>query len=188
MKKLSNLTERGHCRVFLFLCLLCAVQVFAQTPNDRAELQQLAKQNGEVFIAVEYPHAEQAKNCRLEDVFTNTVSFAKDSLTVDFDNYTESFCEATKLETHLLYRVRLSDLDPTKTVLVQRKYNLKTNKLLEGEPVWYEVQANTVGGKPLAKEQNLLEPQTRLVNQFRIIFKTQESAKRALTLLRRLSR
>jgi len=168
------------------ISIWAAMLSMGQQSNQRIQLQNITKQNGEVFIALTYLHPEQKKECRMEDLFTNTVSFIKDSLIVDYNNYTESFCEAIKLETHLLYRIRLKDLDPTQVILMQRKYNLKGNKLLEGQSAWFEVQLNTVAAKPLITERNLLEHQMHRINQLRLIFKTQESARRAQATLQEL--
>ncbi len=171
-----------------FLGCLGLSSATGQSPNSRVQLQNLAKQEGEVFIALEYMHPERQKKCRMEDLFTNTLAFRKDSLIVDFDNYTESFCEATKLETQLTYHVRLHDIDPAKIILMQRKYNLKNNTLLEGPTSWYELQINTKAAAPLVKEYSHLETAHKAINQFRIIFKTQDAAKRALTALRELTK
>jgi len=176
------------CSLFVFLWVGIGFPAFSQPSHPRSQLQTLAKQEGEIFIVVEYPHAEQQKNCRLEDLFTNTIAFSKDTLLVDFNNYTESFCEVTKLETRLLYQVRLSDLDPAKLILMQRVYNLKDKKLLEGSATWYEVQLNTREAKPLVTEKSVIENQTRRISQFRLLFKTQEGAKRAQAALRELAR
>lgn len=173
------------------LILLGCIPFFcatAQSTNYRAQLQAIAKQEGEVFVALEYMHPEQHKKCRMEDLFTNTISFRKDSLVVEFDNYTESFCEATKLETQLTYHVRLYDIDPTKIVLMQRKYNLKNNTLLEGKTSWYELQINTKAAAPLVKEFSHKESERKKINQFRLIFQTQEGAKHALNALRELTK
>ena len=139
-----------------------------------------------MFVATEVWKAEQQKNCRLEDLFTNTVSFPSDSLVVSFNNFTEAFCEITTLETKLLYRVRLKDIDPAKVLLGQRNYNLNGKKLLEGQQTWHEIQINALNAKPLVVEQDLREPRTRRISQFRIIFRTQAGAKRAQTALREL--
>lgn len=174
--------------VFLFALAagLCAMPAVAQAPGWKTQLQTVARQEGEVFVATEVWKTEQQKNCRLEDLFSNAVRFSADSLAVEFGNYTESFCELTTLETKLLYRVRLRDIDPAKVLLGQRNYNLNGKKLLEGQQTWYEVQINTLNAKPLVAETDLREPNTRRISQFRIIFKTQAGAKRAQTALREL--
>ncbi len=177
--------------LYLFLLWTVATAVppsVAQSPNYRTQLQTIAKQEGEVFIALEYLHPEQQKKCRMEDLFTNTVSFTKDTLVVEFDNYTESFCEVLKLETQLTYLVRPRDIDPTKIILMQRKYNMKANTLLEGSASWYELQINTKAARMVAWEKSTIEDKTQKVSQFRIIFKTQDGARRALTALRELTK
>jgi hypothetical protein len=172
----------------LFLALVPSVSVIGQSANYRTQLQTIAKKEGEIFIALEYTHPEQQKKCRMEDLFTNTLAFGKDSLLVSFNNYTESFCEATKLETDLVYAVRLKDIDPAKIILMQRNYNLKNNTLLEGPASWYELQINTKAAAPLVSEYSRLVNERSKTNQFRIIFKTQDGAKRALTALRELTK
>jgi len=173
---------------FLFglACTFLALPAWAQTVSPKMQIQALAKQEGEVFVATEVWNGAQQKDCRLEDLFTNTVLFAGDSMEVSFNNYTEAFCEVTTLETKLLYQVRLRDLDPAKVLLGQRNYNLNGKKLLEGQQTWYEVQLNTLNAKPLATERDLRDLHTRRLSQFRIIFKTQAGAKRAQTALREL--
>ena len=158
----------------------------AQVSSRKAQIQTVAKQEGEVFVVTEVWKESQQKNCRLEDLFTNTVGFPSDSLAVGFNNFTEAFCEVTTLETKLRYSVRLRDIDPAKVLLGQRNYNLNGKKLLEGQQTWYEIQINTLNAKPLVVEQDLREPRTRRISQFRIIFKTQAGAKRVQTALREL--
>lgn len=158
----------------------------AQPSPPRTQLQTLARQEGEVFVATEVWNEAQQKDCLLEDLFTNTVAFTTDSLLVHFTNYTEAFCEVTQLETKLVYQVGLRDIDPATVRLAQRNYNLNGKQLLEGQKTWYEVQLNTRQGKPLVTERDLKEPRIRMLSQFRIIFKTQEGAKHAQAALRTL--
>ncbi|MDJ1498182.1 hypothetical protein QNI19_34890 [Cytophagaceae bacterium DM2B3-1] len=177
-----------HFNISLASALFICITLVAQSTNYKNQLQTVAKQEGEIFIALEYMHPERNKPCRMEDLFTNTIAFNRDTLVVDFDNYTESFCEAINLETQLTYHIKLRDIDPSKIILMQRKYNLKNNKLLEGPLSWYELQINTKGQLPVVKEQSHKESQLRRINQFRIIFKTQEGAKKALAALKELTK
>ncbi len=180
----------NHTALLFIICLLWAgmeTVAFAQTkPNPAAQLEALVQKEGEIYVAVERYEAAKEKNCRIEDVFTNSVLVKGDSLTVPYANHTESFCEAFVLNSQFLYQVSLSDVDPTKLALGQRKYNYGTAKLLEGQPEWFEIHLVAREGKALVKRRDVINREADTANTLRIIFRTKEGASKGLALLREL--
>jgi hypothetical protein len=176
--------------LFFTTCLLWAGIVpatLAQTgTSPAAQLENLVRKEGEIYVAVERYEPEKGKNCRVEDVFTNSLLVRADSLTVPYANHTESFCEAFVLNSQFVYQVSLRDVDPAKLVLAQRKYNYGTAKLLEGQPAWFEVHLAAREGKPLVQRRDVINRQADAAASLRILFQTKEGATKALTLLREL--
>jgi hypothetical protein len=159
----------------------------AQTgTGPAAQLENLVRKEGEIYVAVEKYEPEKGKNCRVEDVFTNSLLVRGDSLTVPYANHTESFCEAFVLNSQFVYQVSLRDVDPAKLVLAQRKYNYGTAKLLEGQSTWFEVHLAAREGKPLVRRRDVINGQTDAAATLRIIFQTKEGAAKALALLREM--
>ncbi len=159
----------------------------AQTgAGPAAQLENLVRKEGEIYVAVERFEPEKGKNCRVEDVFTNRLLVKGDSLTVPYANHTESFCEAFVLNSQFVYQVSLRDVDPAKLVLAQRKYSYGTAKLLEGQPVWFEVHLASREGKPLVQRRDVINQQADTAASLRILFQTKEGATKALALLREL--
>jgi hypothetical protein len=159
----------------------------AQTgPGPAVQLENLVRKEGEIYVAVERYEPEKSKNCRVEDVFTNSLLVRGDSLTVPYANHTESFCEAFVLNSQFVYQVSLRDVDPAKLVLAQRKYNYGTAKLLEGQSTWFEVHLAAREGKPLVQRRDVINKQADAAATLRIIFQTKEGATKALALLREL--
>lgn len=180
----------NHTALFFKICLLwigMATAAFAQTkPDPAAQLEALVRKEGEIYVAVERYEAAKEKNCRIEDVFTNSVLVKGDSLTVPYANHTESFCEAFVLNSQFVYQVSLGDIDPAKLVLAQRKYNYGAAKLLEGQPEWFEVHLAAREGKSLVKRRDVINREADTATTLRILFKTKESAAKGLALLREL--
>ena len=176
--------------LFFTTCLLWAGIVpaaLAQTGTGPvAQLENLVRKEGEIYVAVEKYEPEKGKNCRVEDVFTNSLLIKGDTLTVPYANYTESFCEAFVLNSQFVYRVSLRDLDPTRLVLAQRKYNYGSAKLLEGQPAWFEVHLAAREGKPLVHRRDVINKQSETAATLRILFQTKEGATKALALLREM--
>ncbi len=176
--------------LFFKTCLCWAGIVpaaLAQTgTSPAAQLENLVRKEGEIYVAVERYEPGKGKNCRVEDVFTNSLLVRGDSLTVPYANHTESFCEAFVLNSQFVYQVSLRDVDPAKLVLAQRKYNYGTAKLLEGQPAWFEVHLATREGKPLVQRRDVINRQADAAASLRIIFQTKEGATKALALLREL--
>ncbi len=170
---------------FLFLVAFLSVQAQRSTTLIQ-QLEDIVKQEGEIYLAIERYEPQKEKNCRIEDVFTNTLLVSRDSLTVPYTNYTESFCEAFVLRSQFLYRVYLQDIDPVKLVLAQRKYNHGTAKLLEGQASWFEILIATKQDQPLIKRQDIINREMDNVSSMRIIFKTKEGATKALAVLRQI--
>lgn len=159
----------------------------AQTgTGPAAQLENLVRKEGEIYVAVEKYEPAKGKNCRVEDVFTNRLLAKGDSLTVPYANHTESFCEAFVLNSQFVYQVSLRDVDPAKLVLAQRTYNYGTAKLLEGQPTWFEVHLATRAGKPLVQRRDVINQQADATASLRILFQTKEGATKALALLREL--
>lgn len=176
--------------LFFKTCLLWAGIVpaaLAQTgTTPAAQLENLVRKEGEIYVAVEKYEPEKGKSCRVEDVFTNSLLVKGDTLTVPYANHTESFCEAFVLNSQFVYQVSLRDVDPAKLVLAQRKYNYGTAKLLEGQPAWFEVHLAAREGKPLVQRRDVINQQADTAATMRILFQTKESATKALALLREL--
>jgi hypothetical protein len=176
--------------LFFKTCLCWAGIVpaaLAQTgTSPAAQLENLVRKEGEIYVAVERYEPGKGKNCRVEDVFTNSLLVKGDSLTVPYANHTESFCEAFVLNSQFVYRVNLRDVDPAKLVLAQRKYNYGTAKLLEGQPAWFEVHLATRWGKPLVQRRDVINGQAETTASLRILFQTKEGATKALALLREM--
>jgi hypothetical protein len=176
--------------MFFFACLLWVGTLpaaRAQTGASPAiQLENLVRKEGEIYVAVERYEPEKGKNCRVEDVFTNSLLVKGDTLTVPYANHTESFCEAFVLNSQFVYQVSLRDVDPAKLVLAQRTYNYGTAKLLEGQPTWFEVHLAAREGKSLVQRRDVINKQSDATANLRIIFRTKEGAAKALTLLREL--
>jgi hypothetical protein len=180
----------NYLTLFHKICMLSAgmtTAVVAQTKLDpAAQLEALVRKEGEIYVAVERYESAKEKNCRIEDVFTNSVLVKGDSLTVPYVNHTESFCEAFVLNSQFVYQLSFRDIDPAKLVLAQRKYNYGTAKLLEGQPEWFEVHLAAREGKPLVKRRDVINRESDTANTLRILFRTKEGASKGLALLREL--
>jgi hypothetical protein len=170
------------------LCWVGIVPVALAQPgaDPAAQLENLVRKEGEIYVAVERYEPEKGKNCRVEDVFTNRLLAKGDSLTVPYANHTESFCEAFVLNSQFVYQVRLRDVDPARLVLAQRTYNYGTATLLEGQPAWFEVHLATREGKPRVQRRDVINQQADAASSLRILFQTKEGATKALALLREL--
>ncbi len=173
-------------RTCLFWAGVAPVALAQTGTSPAARLENLVRKEGEIYVAVEKYEPEKGKNCRVEDVFTNSLLVRGDSLTVPYANHTESFCEAFVLNSQFVYQVSLRDLDPAKLGLAQRKYNYGTAKLLEGQPTWFEVHLAAREGKPLVRRRDVINKQADDTATLRIIFQTKEGAAKALALLREL--
>jgi hypothetical protein len=176
----------------LFYCLfpLWAVTLapaLAQSqPDPRRELEELVRKNGEIYVATERFEPAKGKDCRVEDVFTNSLLAKGDSLTIIYANHTESFCEAFVLNSQFVYTLNLCDADPAKIVLAQRTYKYDKAKLLEGQPSWFEVHLSARGGKQLISRRDVINRQTETASTLRILFTSKVAASRGLALLREL--
>lgn len=176
--------------LFFYLILLCAA-VFSPAsgqpkPDPRRELEELVRKHGEVYVAVEKFEPAKGKDCRVEDVFTNSLKVSGDSLTVIYANHTESFCEAFVLNSQFVYALNLLNADPSKIVLARRTYNYGTAKLLEGQPSWFEVHLSARDGKSLISRRDVINKESDTVSTLRILFTSKETASRGQALLRGL--
>lgn len=148
------------------------------------EVQRILKNEGEVFISVDYWNQRLGKYCTTENLFNNELFAGKDLVKVLYLNATEMFCEPYVLQSRYIYEFNPADLDAGASILVQKKFDYGNGKLTEGNPYWFEVQVRTQQNKPLIKQKDLESQETNYLSSVGLIFKTQEGAKSAYKLLK----
>jgi hypothetical protein len=150
-----------------------------------ASISQLLKTEGEVFVAVDKYYPKLERTCTVEDLFNNNLSYREGTVTIHFSNHTESPCERTFLRTEADYRFQLKNIDASRLRLVQKKYPLGNGKLTDGQDQWFEIHFFTQGDRPLISRKETTGEEEKL-NTVRLLFKSQEGARKALSTFRKV--
>jgi len=147
-------------------------------------IEKLVQEQGDLFIAVDYPKPGQDKFCLEENSFSNQIQFKGDSAFLNFINYTELFCETYVLRTQYIYHFNLKDIDSQTIRLVEKRYDYGNGTLKEGPASWFEMQLFTRGNKPYIRKKELETRQTEFTDTVSVLFRSKEGAKEALALFK----
>jgi hypothetical protein len=147
-------------------------------------IEKLVKEEGDLFIVIDYPKPGKEEVCLEENSLSNRIQFKSDSAFINYINYTELFCEAYVLRTQYMYHFSLKDIEGQTMRLVEKKYNYENGKLKEGPTSWFEVQLFTKDKKPSIRKRELETKQTEFITTVSLLFKSKEGAKEALALFK----
>ena len=172
--------------IFTLLLVLSSLTcTLAQTGNTGLkEIEQLVQQEGELFLAIDRLGPEDNKVCLEENSIQNTVVFTADSAFVNYINYTELFCEVYVMRTQFTYHFDIKTIDPATIRLVEKKYNIGTGKLKEGNPGWFEVQVFSRDTGNTSTRRELDSKQSEKVSTVSLIVKEKDTAKKVIAILK----
>jgi hypothetical protein len=168
--------------LYIFICISAFTSYAQSTPLLRIE--ELVKQEGEIFIVVSHPKAGQTNPCLEENSLSNQIAFTQDSAFVNYVNYTELFCETYVLRSQFTYQFSLKDIEITSLRLIEKKYNYGESKLEQGPDSWYELELVTKNNKPSIKKADVMSKQTEQIASVNLLFKSMQGAKQALALFK----
>ena len=69
-------------------------------------------------------------------------------------------------------------------MLVRKQYNLGKGKLSDGQANWFEIHFFTRQNQPLISRRDVASGERELFNTVRLLFKSQDGAKKTLVALR----
>jgi hypothetical protein len=166
------------------LVCISALTSYAQS-TPLQEIKALVKQEGEIFIVVSRPKAGQIKACLEENALSNQISFEQDSAFVNYENYTELFCESYVLHTQFSFHFSLKDIEASTLRLVEKKYDYGESKLEEGPHTWYELELFTRMNKPSIQKVDMISKQSENIASLNLLFKSKQGAIQALALFKK---